>query len=414
MTSNRDNLPPLVKEITEMRITGNVIPHKWLKLIVSGKKEGTDYPACFILSDICYWYRALETRDEHTGVTIRVQKRFKADKLQRSYAQIAEKLNHNKKRIKQAVDLLIELGLITREFRTVESTVGSPQSNVMFLEPVPDKIREFSRVESEELSEPAMPKIYNSSEAVKTGRRSLEKDSPTPEKRGTPSPQKRGGRIQGSTTETTTERKRSFYSTGVELKDSSSKPKLEDCQTGGLYKAVDPGNKPKLEDCQPGDLHKAVEQVNSLKLSTRAEKCEVLETIFPVMDLVGSCIERMVPHPRHLTYIWNRIRNGDPNSTLPVEDLFVYAAQGRFCELKFQGGLREFIKEHETNKEHINWARDEVSLALEAGLMQYTTTGVFPDKAAWMDYALKTYGRFLVDEFINPGWWDDYARECKV
>jgi hypothetical protein len=144
MNPGYEQLPVLVRQITELRITGNMIPNTWTEFIVHGKKREPDFLAIHILSDVVYWYRASVKKDEGTGLVTHVKKRFKTDKLQRSYAQLAELFNMSKARVKKSVDLLIDQGLIEREFRNITPEMGSPLNNVMFLAPVPDKIREIS------------------------------------------------------------------------------------------------------------------------------------------------------------------------------------------------------------------------------------------------------------------------------
>lgn len=78
-----------VDAMAAMAVTGNVIPATWYKTITtpSGK---ADLVAINILSDVLYWYRPREVRDEYTGDIVAYQKRFAADYLQRSYEQLSE------------------------------------------------------------------------------------------------------------------------------------------------------------------------------------------------------------------------------------------------------------------------------------------------------------------------------------
>lgn len=78
-----------VDRLSRMNITGNVIPAAWYQTI--RKPTGKPYlNAIVILSDIVYWYRAAEVRDEGSGQLIGYRKRFRADLLQRSYQQMAD------------------------------------------------------------------------------------------------------------------------------------------------------------------------------------------------------------------------------------------------------------------------------------------------------------------------------------
>lgn len=140
------------ERITETRIIGNIIANTWFKSI--GKKVGgkfkPDLLAINILGEIWYWYRLKEIRDEATGRFLRYEKKFAADKLQLNYAAIAERFGISKIRAKRAVDLLVWLGVITREFRNFASKTGLPMSNVMFVEPVPDVLIPLSLQKSKD------------------------------------------------------------------------------------------------------------------------------------------------------------------------------------------------------------------------------------------------------------------------
>lgn len=121
----------MVDLVGQMNITGNVIPQAWLKNITydNGKPCTT---AIFVLSDIVYWYKPTEIRDEETGKLIGYRKKFKSDMLQRTYKSYAEQFNFSKRQIKEAIDILVNKGIVIREFRTLELKV-STLYNVMFL-----------------------------------------------------------------------------------------------------------------------------------------------------------------------------------------------------------------------------------------------------------------------------------------
>ena len=123
---------PVVDEIGTWNITGNVIPLNWYKWIV--KENGkTNYLAVTILSEIVYWYRPTEIRDEKTGEVIGYRKRFHADLLQKSYQDYAEWLDESKVTIKRAIDCLEACGVVKRVFRDVKYAGGYRMNNVMYL-----------------------------------------------------------------------------------------------------------------------------------------------------------------------------------------------------------------------------------------------------------------------------------------
>lgn len=127
-----------VAAVAQMNFTGNVIPQAWFKTITreNGKPN---LSAIVILSDIVYWYRPTEQRDEQTGQTVGYAKKFKADMLQRSYAQLAEQFGITKREATAAVTELEKIGVIKRHFRTLEVN-GVKTSNVLFIELIPEKL----------------------------------------------------------------------------------------------------------------------------------------------------------------------------------------------------------------------------------------------------------------------------------
>ena len=60
---------PQVDKMGKLNISGNITPNIWYRTILTetGKPY---YLAISILSDIVYWYKPAEIRDEHTGMVI--------------------------------------------------------------------------------------------------------------------------------------------------------------------------------------------------------------------------------------------------------------------------------------------------------------------------------------------------------
>lgn len=136
----KEQLPKTVEEISKISMTGNIIPQRWFRYIrfSSGKP---DLLGIMILSDIIYWYRATEVRDENTGQIKHLKKKFKADKLQRHYQHWADQFGVSKRQVQDAARRLREAGLITTELRIVTSETGIVLSNVPFFEPIPEAIK---------------------------------------------------------------------------------------------------------------------------------------------------------------------------------------------------------------------------------------------------------------------------------
>jgi len=156
-----------VDSMGEVPITGNITPPIWYKRILldTGKP---DFVAVTLLSDIVYWYRPMEVRDEATGFVSRLQKRFKGDLLQRSYRQYENQYGIKKRIVKEAMDRLEKQGLIRREFRDITLENKTKLMNVMYIDIFPEKIAEISRDEiTQETSGPTVQRSEIENEEVK-------------------------------------------------------------------------------------------------------------------------------------------------------------------------------------------------------------------------------------------------------
>lgn len=191
----------VVDSITKLNITGNVIPSTWWTKITmpSGKP---DCNAVVLLSEIIYWYRARVTRDETTGSVVRTDKRFKADKLQRSYQSLADQFGFTKRQVQEAMYRLRDAGLITLELRTINSDCGSAISNVLFIEPVPEEIERITYGNTDE-------DVAGRSDSTSDEKGELSHQNVTPSHVLTcdPIPLKRETYTETTNTETTTEKK---------------------------------------------------------------------------------------------------------------------------------------------------------------------------------------------------------------
>ena len=137
-----NDLTPAVVAIGQLHFEGNIIPHTWYKAITfpNGKP---DVNGILILAEIVYWYRPTVERDEATGEVINIRKKFKADKLQRSYQSFADQFGLTRRQCEDAISRLVERGYITKETRTVDTSSGK-LGNVLFVEPVTDAIQRIS------------------------------------------------------------------------------------------------------------------------------------------------------------------------------------------------------------------------------------------------------------------------------
>ena len=138
---------PVVEKIGKMNWTGNVIPTNWFRNITfaNGKPH---FVAITILAEIVYWYRPSIVRDDNTGQIVE-KKKFKDDMLQRSYQSFADQFGFSKRQAKEAIDYLVQRQLIRREFRNVRSFTGTILNNVMFVEPIPENLKNVTYEEKE-------------------------------------------------------------------------------------------------------------------------------------------------------------------------------------------------------------------------------------------------------------------------
>lgn len=139
LTSGND----AVDRIGMMNLTGNIIPQIWYKTIISetGKPH---YLAIAILSDIVYWYRPTEIRDERSGQIIGWKKKFQGEMLQRNYESIASQFGESEKTVTRAIVVLEKLGVLKRHRKTVRLKNGMIVNNVLFLELSPDRLYELT------------------------------------------------------------------------------------------------------------------------------------------------------------------------------------------------------------------------------------------------------------------------------
>lgn len=136
----------IVDSLMELNISGNVIPHSWYSTII--RDNGKPYlNAIIILSDIVYWYRPSEIRDEYTGGVTGIKKRFRGNYLQRNYQQLADQFGISKKEARSALQKLEAIGVIRRHLSSVASGNGV-LSNVLYIELVPGVLQQLTYPET--------------------------------------------------------------------------------------------------------------------------------------------------------------------------------------------------------------------------------------------------------------------------
>lgn len=133
----------VVKKISQLEITGNVLPVNWLQHL-KHKNGKPHVVAAILLSDLVYWHKAKVVRDEHTGQIKGRKKRFKGDRFQRQYKQYAETFGFTERQVRDAMTYLVNEGIVEREVRTVTLESGARLPNRTFFTPVPEKIRSIT------------------------------------------------------------------------------------------------------------------------------------------------------------------------------------------------------------------------------------------------------------------------------
>jgi len=140
---NDSDAMDIVMQVGEMNFEGNIIPQSWFEHLKypSGKPY---LIAVVILSEIVYWFRPREIRDERTGRPICYEKKFKGDALQRSYESFANQFGFTKREATDAIKYLVSEGIIRTELRTVTFDNKFKFPNVMFITMVPERLGEIT------------------------------------------------------------------------------------------------------------------------------------------------------------------------------------------------------------------------------------------------------------------------------
>jgi hypothetical protein len=124
-----------VSAMQKLNFSGNIIPRTWRHWI---KRENgkVHHTAIDVLAELIYWYRPIEVVDEKTGNVVEWRKKFKADKLQKSYQDLSDSLGHTKRQSMAAVKWLEAKGYISTEFRHF-----SWGSNILYIDIDPQVIQ---------------------------------------------------------------------------------------------------------------------------------------------------------------------------------------------------------------------------------------------------------------------------------
>lgn len=131
-----------VDAISRLQLLGDITPRSWYKHICYTTKTGdtkVDRLAIDILSDIIYWYRAYEIRNEITSFHEGWGKKFKEDMLRRSTEDFAQSLNATARTVRESIKVLESLGLIQVVYKPLKTDFGVIP-NIMYIDVFPDAI----------------------------------------------------------------------------------------------------------------------------------------------------------------------------------------------------------------------------------------------------------------------------------
>ncbi|KAB2502357.1 DNA replication protein DnaD [Bacillus cereus] len=213
-----------VMKIARINLRGNTMDQGWFKHLTLD--NGKPYMvAITVLSEIFYWYKPTEIRDEKTN-EIRYKQKFKADKLQKSYQQLADSFGFTKRQVLEACKYLLKKKLITIEFRTIIVN-GTRLNNVMYVEPIAENIQKISILYQDPitLESDTLPHYKDGGSHTKKG------EAPTLER--------------GTNTEITTEN-----TTKITTNKKTSRLKFETCDTNAakyLFELIK-GNNPNQKE----------------------------------------------------------------------------------------------------------------------------------------------------------------------
>jgi len=155
-----------VRRMGQINFIGNIIPHTWYQFL---RRETTDEEtremkqgkphttAIILLSEIAYWYRPRIVRDEQTGQVIRIEKRFAADLLQRTYMSFANQFGFTKRQVRDALKYLEEKKIITLELRTVTTKTDLVLNNVLFIDLDADALARITTPDQPDIPENVSP-----------------------------------------------------------------------------------------------------------------------------------------------------------------------------------------------------------------------------------------------------------------
>lgn len=164
-----------VIEIGKMELQGTLVDDGWIEALKYDNGK-TNLNAVMILAEIVYWHKPSVVKDEVTGRVLGYKKKFKADKLQKSYEALGDRFGLTKRQAKLACDYLREKKLLEIEFRTIKygDTVCN---NVMYVDLNVENLKKITGLHRHNAEEMLIP--YDGEEEKSQDKR-LSNNIPTP------------------------------------------------------------------------------------------------------------------------------------------------------------------------------------------------------------------------------------------
>lgn len=125
----------LVGQMSKLALTSFgylILPTEWFRL-VRRRSGSVHLAATVILAEVVFWYRFRIVRDEKSGKLLRTECRFSGDSFRRSLTGWSDMLGLSRKEVRNAIETLKRLGLITV---TIERMPGSARYREMGISPV--------------------------------------------------------------------------------------------------------------------------------------------------------------------------------------------------------------------------------------------------------------------------------------
>ena len=131
---------PICRQISRLDFSGNLVPLSWHQHIHTTHGR-VDLGAISILSEIVFWYRWRQIRDEKTGRVTEVQQRFAGARFQRSLRHWSEFTGLTVKQVRRSLATLSRLGLVRMSY-----TRGRTRDRIacMAFEPVPTRLERIT------------------------------------------------------------------------------------------------------------------------------------------------------------------------------------------------------------------------------------------------------------------------------